>query len=378
MLKRSAIWTVVAAAVLAAAGGVLLVLWQGPWWVDGGPLTDKDLTGPAATLITGFRTTLVQVLIALGAVMALVFTWRNYRLTRRGQVTDRFIKALERLGSEELYVRYGGVLALEQIVKDAPDQATHAAQVLGAFIRHRAPQRPAEPVPPAEKLRLPDRPDEDVQAALTALTRPASRRHVHRDERIDLSNQHLAGARLNGADLAISLLTGVNLAGAPLNGAELTDALLEGADLTGAWLRGADLTAAWLYGADLTRALLDGANLTDTRLNRVNLTDAKLIGTLLHGADLTGAGFYRADLTRARLDGANLTDAVLNRADLTLAEGLTVDQVVSARPDHTTQLPAAIAADPAMGARIEQLAAEREAAAESRSAGSAPAAPQPD
>jgi hypothetical protein len=244
-----------AAAVLALAGGLLLLIWQGPWWLDGGRLTDKDLTGPAATLITGFRTTVVQILVALGAVVALVFTWRNYRLTRRGQITDRFIKALERLGSDELYVRYGGVLALEQIVQDAPDQAAHAAQVLGAFIRHRAPLRPADPCLPL---------DEDVQAALTALARPASRHHVHRDEFIDLSNRHLAGARLNGANLTGARLDGANLANIQLVRANLADARLGGADLTGARLYRANLFNVELSGANLTRAGLDGANLADT------------------------------------------------------------------------------------------------------------------
>jgi hypothetical protein len=52
---------------------------------------------------------------------------------------------LERLGSDELYVRYGGVLALEQIIQDAPDQATHAAQVLAAFIREQATQTTSSP-----------------------------------------------------------------------------------------------------------------------------------------------------------------------------------------------------------------------------------------
>jgi hypothetical protein len=38
-----------------------------------------------------------------------------------------------------------------------------------------------------------------------------------------------------------------------------------------------------------------------------------------------------------------------------------VDQVVSARLDHTTRLPVEIAADPAVVARIAELKAEREA-----------------
>jgi hypothetical protein len=352
-----------AAGVLAVASGVLLLIWQGPWWLDGGRLTDKDLTGPAATLITGFRTTVVQVLVALGAVVALWFTWRNYQLTRRGQVTDRFIKALERLGSEELYVRYGGVLALEQIVQDAPDQATHAAQVLGAFIRRRAPQRPTEPAP-AERPPLPDRPDEDVQAALTALTRPASRRHVHRYELIDLSNRHLAGAQLGGADLAGAMLDKTDLTGAMLSGANLTEAMLNKAALTHAELSQATLTGARLNEADLTRAVFLGADLTDAWLYEADLTSAWLGGAhltraWLSGAHLTGARLSYVDLIGAWLDGADLTSADLGGADLTLAEGLTADQAVAARPDRTTRLPAEIAADSAVVARIAQIEAER-------------------
>jgi hypothetical protein len=336
MLRWSAGWAVrglVAAAVVAAAGGLLMVIWQGPWWLDGRRLIDKDLTGPAATLITGFRTAVVQVLVALGAMVALVYTARNYRLTRRGQVTDRFIKALERLGSDEMYVRYGGVLALEQIVQDAPDQAAHAAQVLGALIRRRVPVRQQHPDPPGEGLAAPKHLAEDVQAALTVMTRPASRRRVPRDQPINLPGRQLSGAVLQGADLSRARLLGADLSGAVLVRADLSGAQLDRAGLSGAWLNDTDLSGAVLLRTDLSGA----------RLN-----DADLSGAVLTGADLSGA----------QLDRADLTGAELNDADLTSAKGLTVTRVVAARPTSTTRLPAAIAAAPAVVARIAVLAAE--------------------
>ncbi|GAA3370033.1 hypothetical protein GCM10020367_15050 [Streptomyces sannanensis] len=121
--------------------GLPWLIWRGPYVLDAKYIDRKALGEGSAALVTGLRTTLVAVVAALGAGIALLYTARTYRLTRRGQITDRFTKALERLGSPEIYVRIGGILALEQIVQDAPEQAaTDAAEVLGHFIRHRAPR----------------------------------------------------------------------------------------------------------------------------------------------------------------------------------------------------------------------------------------------
>lgn len=358
-------------AVVGALVGAVLLVWRGPWWLDGHYLSTEDLRSGSSALVTGFRTSVVQLFAVFGAGIALVFTAFNYRLTRRGQITDRFIKALERLGSEELYVRTGGVLALEQIVQDAPDQATHAAQVLNALLRRHAPRRTRADVPaardsphrgavllPESPRDLPGKPESDVQYALTALTGPAVRRHADPAQLLDLTELHLAGARLDGAGLAHARLDRADLTGARLGGAVLTHACLEGAVLAGAGLSGADLTGAQLTAADLTGARLDGAKLADTLLTGATLAGVRLVGADLVGArlinvDLTGADLSGADLTGAHLDWATLTDARLDGADLRSARGLTVRQVVAARPTGGTGLPPRIAEDPRVLARME-------------------------
>jgi hypothetical protein len=73
-----------AGAVPVILGGVVLLLWRGPWWFDGKYLEGADYKPGAGALVTGFRTTVTQLLLGLGAIVALWFTWRNYRLTRRG------------------------------------------------------------------------------------------------------------------------------------------------------------------------------------------------------------------------------------------------------------------------------------------------------
>jgi hypothetical protein len=90
-------------------------------------------------------------LLTLGAGVlvagALLFTARNFTLSREGQVTDRYTKAIEQLGSEKLDVRIGGIYALERVARDSPRDHPTVMEVLAAFVReHCLKQRPpAEP-----------------------------------------------------------------------------------------------------------------------------------------------------------------------------------------------------------------------------------------
>jgi uncharacterized protein YjbI with pentapeptide repeats len=282
----------VAAVVVVAAAGYV-VFW---------PLSDLiaghdvgSITGPAraAALQTApdaARGRLVAFGAGLFAVGALVYTARNFSLARQGQVTDRYTKAIEQLGSDKgLDVRIGGIYALERIARDSPRDHPTIMEVLAAFIREHSREQwpPAEPgaAPPEHRTRP------DVQAAATVI----GRRTVRHDSQ---------PVNLGSADLILADLTGAHLTGAYLTGAHLTGAYLTGAYLAGAHLILADLTGAHLTGADLTGAYLAGAHLAAADLT---------------GADLTRAHLTGADLTRAHLTGADLTSADLTRADLTLA-----------------------------------------------------------
>ncbi|RPE38685.1 uncharacterized protein YjbI with pentapeptide repeats [Streptomyces sp. Ag109_O5-1] len=379
-------WAAIAAGAVLLLVGLPWLLWKGPYEIDAKYIDRSELAKGSAALVTGLRTAVVALAAALGASVALLYTARTYRLTRRGQITDRFTKALERLGSNEIYVRIGGILALEQIVQDAPEQAaTDAARVLGHFIRHRTPKAQPAPEPGNSEpgspglvhSALPDEPAADVQAALTALTRAESRTHVDPREQLDLHGLHLAGAQLVEADLTHANLSGATLTKATLRRATLTRADLSGATLTRASLSRATLTNANLSGATLTRATLSGATLTEANLRKATLgqvglrgatlTKAYLRGATFTGGDLREAIFTEADLskatfTKASLRGATLTkadlrgatftgvdltrtilaEAHLENADLSGAERLTLEQVRSASTDQTTKLPATV------------------------------------
>jgi hypothetical protein len=230
---------------------------------------------------------------ALFAVGALVYTARNFALSREGQVTDRYTKAIEQLGSDKLDVRIGGIYALERVAGDSATDHPTVMEVLAAFIREHSREPwppPATGEPGTDTPGRTTRPD--VQAAVTVI----GRRNMRQDRQ-----------PIN--------LTGANLGRADLTSANLTRAGLGFANLTSAGLFSADLFSAHLFRADLTGANLGRANLTDANLTSADLTSADLTF-----ANLTNASLYSADLTDADLTGADLTSADLSSAELSSAE----------------------------------------------------------
>jgi hypothetical protein len=88
--------------------------------------------GSLATARDAARGRLLTLGAGLLAAGALLFTARSFTLSRRtfelteqGQVTDRYTKAIEQLGSDKLDVRIGGIYALERIVWDSPKRPPH-------------------------------------------------------------------------------------------------------------------------------------------------------------------------------------------------------------------------------------------------------------
>src|SRR5205807_469101 len=99
----------------------------------------------------------------------LYFSARTLRLNRRGQLTERFSKAIEQLGSDSLAVRLGGIYALEQIAFDSAELHWPIMEVLTAYLREHAMVGPADAavVPAAGWPRLPA----DHQAIATVIGR---------------------------------------------------------------------------------------------------------------------------------------------------------------------------------------------------------------
>lgn len=266
-----------AAAVLAVAVAWVLLVPAADWLASHDAGSAKG--APLQTARDAARGRLLTLGAGLVAAGALLYTARSFILSREGHVTDRYTKAIEQLGSQELDVRVGGIYALERIARDSRRDHPAVMEVLTAFIRVHSNQKLPPSGPGHQGLEQFS--PRDVQAAVTVVGR--------RDVKRDIRPLHLARADLSGANLRTADLTRANLTGAHLSGAHLRDAQLRDSRL-----RDADLSRARLFGADLARA-----NLRDAKLCRAKLGHADLTGADLAGADLTGADFNAATLNGA-------------------------------------------------------------------------------
>ncbi len=245
---------------------------------DGGPIDPdaeaRTLEARIFVLQTGLR-------VSLG-VLGLIAVWLTFRRVRATEVqarvaesgdqTDRYAKAIEQMGDDNLAIRIGGVFALEAVAHDAIERFGDTVRdVLCAYVR----------LPRTDDAD--DKTQPDRVAALQALGRIPRQAKLEdlKAPRSDLRHADLRGALLGGADLTRAVLDRANLSGAVIHHANLSGAILPRANLTGT-----DLAVTSLSGANLTKANLTGANLT-----KANLTDANLTGANLTDADLRDASW---------------------------------------------------------------------------------------
>lgn len=85
------------------------------------------------------RIGLFQAIGAIALAGGLYFTWRNLKVTEDKQVAERFAKAIELLGNENIHIRLGASYALERIANDSDKDYWQVIEVLTAYIREQSP-----------------------------------------------------------------------------------------------------------------------------------------------------------------------------------------------------------------------------------------------
>jgi len=76
---------------------------------------DVPLASERLKLQNDVRTTGVQVLGGLVLALGAFFTARTIQVNKEAQITERFSRAIDQLGRDELDVQLGGIYALERI-----------------------------------------------------------------------------------------------------------------------------------------------------------------------------------------------------------------------------------------------------------------------
>ncbi|MFF7544110.1 pentapeptide repeat-containing protein [Streptomyces canus] len=350
-MKRIAFTVVLALAVT----GYVLLLWHGPWWVDGAHIRSRDLQPADGVVITGFRTMLVALGVGAVAAVSLYYTHRNHglglrqyeqvqeqfghtrvrdqeqsELIREGQVTERYVEAIKLLASENLTERLGGIYALERIMRDSKKDHATVVEVLAAFVRERAAAGNQEGTDEKGV-----KPDEDVQAALTVL----GRRPIYGDGPSYINLRH---TDLRGADLSDAKLDQVDMRGARLQRAHFARASLRDAVFQGAALHKADFSFTQLSGAIFYQAGMEETALWRADARNAVFSYANMERARLREANLQGAAFLHTQVPSAEFHDADFSSAMLKDVDLSRSEGLRIEQLSVAVLSEIKGLPPGI------------------------------------
>jgi uncharacterized protein YjbI with pentapeptide repeats len=348
-------WLIKALLVVGAGG---IAVWGVRWLLDSGarrmagglaPLSREEhdeLTPKDRLELTNVaRQSILQVATAVGAVLAatftaggLIYTARTLDTTQQAQITERYTRAIDQLGSTKVDVRLGGIYAIERLAYDSPSDAPAIANVLAAYIRVHSNSGPDPRRHPSlegqsgASLKVGQYEiSADVQAALEVLRK--------REINSAAGQVDLHGARLPGIILDI----GDDLSGADLreafidSDADFSHANMEKAHFTKDDMGFAQFTRTDLQGADFLGTDLTHADLREADLRKVYMENAKLADAWMNGANLQGA-----HLENVSFQGADLSKADLRGVDLSKTTGLTRAQISKAITDSKTRLPSGL------------------------------------
>ena len=266
-------WGAFAVVITVLVGPLAFLVVQVPRWQAEGESKRFEAENEA-------RRTVVQTIGGALGLLLIYFGWRRIkateetvRISEQGQITERFTRAIDQLGNEQLAVRLGGVYALERIARDSKKDHWPIMETLTAFVRLNSPwKQPTADDEQSVESSLGEfwtshlvkvepqltPPRTDIQAVLTVIRRRELKHEQGKSYQFDLSRTDLRQANIGKANL---------------KGSDLTEANLEGAHLGEANLEGADLWEANLEGADLWKTHLEGANLRGANLEDIQYWD---------------------------------------------------------------------------------------------------------
>ena len=348
MLRSRALQVVLIATLIGVA-----------WWVIWRkPMLDAAKAGlqglPNIEALNETRRTNAQIVGGVALLIGVFFTWRQLQISEQGQLTDRFTRAVDHLGSNNVEGRVGGIYALERIAMDSPRDRKPVAELICSFLRRR--ERTEEEGWPY-KQRVGDPPSRDDKLFPSALRSVGWEPNVPEDVRAAVTVLRRRSGQwkemhplfLDGADLRRTDLKGTDLRGASLVGARLESSILDGAKMKKCDLLMSKAAKASMVKVDLRHARITWADLSFADLREADLRkafagdwsemDDEEEESLGWSRDRPSVKLDEADLKGATISGASIFGARVEGADLSGIEGLNVDQIKYMFANEETRWP---------------------------------------
>ena len=170
----------------------------------------------------------VQLLAASAVIAGGFLTWRTIRVTRDGQLTDRFTAAVEHLGSDKAPVRVGAIYALGRIARDSRSDRSAVIALLAEHLRESKPWPVRPPEDPDMEVVSPVLLPHPEVRAVAAVLAERTAGEIKRSP-LNLSAIDFRAVTVHRASLAACNFNGSNLTGAVFSHVDIRDATWEDA-----------------------------------------------------------------------------------------------------------------------------------------------------
>lgn len=291
------------------------------------------------------RSTLAQVLGGVAIGIGLYYTWRrigiaeeDLKATKEGQITERFTRAIDQLGSIDqlgnpaIEIRLGGIYALERISNESEKDYWPIMEILTAYIRKNSPFESGDTNIEAHKKR---RQLLDIHSFLEYEYQTKMQLEIETIIEIIKKRKYFHGSyrevnRINELKTVHDFNTIKEIKQKIKEPASL--------NLNRTYLKGANFKNAHLEGVLFEGSFLEEAKFQGTHLQHALLVGSILIYAEFENADLGRALFANSDLEEANFQGAYLEGVDFFRANLRGARNLTFNQLSKVRTLHKAEL----------------------------------------
>lgn len=282
-----------------------------------------------------YHEVLRNVVLSIAALVSLPFViWRaqandisskaSHRQSQTAidsQINDRFTRAVEQLGSDNLTIRIGGVHALGKIAEDSPRDAQTIIDILCSFVRAQTNHIDYKEAIKNDEGEYHE-PRMDIQDSINVIGRDVFAK----------LNKNLEYAYLPKVRMIELNLTATNFGEAYLHGAIFYNSVFDYCDF---------------YQSDLSQLNCSKSNFLNPMFIGINMEYARFAGTTFNSiiwgnSKLVGVTFQESELNEVHFQRVNFLEAVFNNSkiresDFIEVENLTEKQFVSVDIDGYTK-----------------------------------------
>ncbi|MEO1582129.1 MAG: hypothetical protein AAFR91_09775 [Pseudomonadota bacterium] len=275
-------------------------------------ISNKDL----ASLENEYRKTILQIIAGTAVAIGLYLTYKRIKVTEDGQVTERFTKAIEHLGSKQPSICIGGIYALERIAKDSPKDHWMVMEILSSYIRENSSLETNNPNTSQgdffDPLSNPssyskNKIEASIQSALSVILR-RNTKNDQRGSQIDLRNCFLSGCTISNASMDNLII----------EGSHMTNSVIENTTFE---------------NISLTNVKFNNSNINNVNFIKIRCENFEMQNSVINKMNIDQCNFYASDFTSLETQSFNVKNTFFSFSFLS-----GIKFVISRTPERSNQL----------------------------------------